>query len=173
MKSIFLSCCFFLSLLPVWGQMNFSATFSGHWSGTLHWHQLGKEPQQVKMQLVVKPTDSAHVYTWQIRYGDGEADNRPYRMRAVDTAKGHWQLDEQNGILIDQYWLGNRLTSSFSVLGATIVYNYWREGETLVAESYHIRTKEPAISGSGTDESPRVESFKPGSFQRAVLKRVK
>lgn len=139
----------------------------------MHWYQLGKEPQQVKMQLIVKPTDSAHVYTWQIRYGEGEADNRPYRMRAVDMAKGHWQLDEQNGIRIDQYWLGNRLTSSFSVLGATIVYSYWREGETLVAESYHIRTKEPATSGSGTEESPKVESFKAGSFQRAVLKRMK
>jgi hypothetical protein len=131
---------------------------------------VGEAPQQVTMQLIVKPTDSAHVYTWQIRYG--EADNRPYLMKAVDTAKGHWQLDEQNGIRIDQYWLGNRLTSAFSVLGATIVYSYWREGETLVAESYYIKTKEPAISGSGTEESPKVESFKTSSFQRAVLKRL-
>ena len=139
----------------------------------MHWYTAGKKaPQQVKMQLIIKPADSAGTFTWQIIYGDKGEDNRPYILKPTDTAKGHWQIDERNGIIIDQYFIGNRFTSAFSVQSTTIVDSYWREKENLVAEFYGL-TKPINKTGAGTDDSPKVDSYGTKSYQRAVLAKKK
>ncbi|HEY9301957.1 MAG TPA: hypothetical protein VIQ31_37455, partial [Phormidium sp.] len=77
MVRIVFACCFFLSSFSSFGQHSFPKDFIGHWEGTLSWYQTGKKtPQKVKMQLVIKPADSANTYTWQIIYGDKGQDNR-------------------------------------------------------------------------------------------------
>ena len=165
-------CCFFLSGNFSFSQTAFPKDFLGHWEGTLNWYQAGKKtPQTVKMQLVILPGDSANTYSWQIIYGDKGEDNRPYILKAVDTSKGHWQIDERNGIIIDQYFVGNRFTSAFTVQTTTIIDSYWREGDALVAEFYGLTAKPVTTSGKGTEESPKVDSYGTKSYQRAVLKR--
>ena len=123
------------------------------------------------MQLIIKPADSANTFTWQIIYGDKGEDNRPYLLKPVDTAKGHWQIDERNGIIIDQYFIGNRFTSAFSVQTTTIVDSYWREGDNLVAEFYGLTSKPVSTTGKGTEDSPKVDSYGTKSYQRAVMKK--
>lgn len=125
------------------------------------------------MQLVIQPADFVNTYTWQIIYGDKGEDNRPYILKPVDTAKGHWQVDERNGIILDQYFVGNRFTSAFTVQNATIIDSYWREGNTLIAEFYSITAKPVNTSGQGTEESPKVDSYATRSYQKAVMKKVK
>jgi len=174
MVRIVLACCFFLSCFSAFAQHSFPKDFIGHWEGTLSWYQAGKKaPQKVKMQLVIKPTDSANTYTWQIIYGDKGQDNRPYILKPVDTAKGHWQVDERNGIVLDQYFIGNRFTSAFTVQTTTIVDSYWREGNTLIAEFYGLTAKPVNTTGHGTNDSPKVDSYGTKSYQRAVMKRKK
>ena len=128
-------------------------------------------PQKVKMQLIIKPADSTNTYTWQIIYGDRGEDNRPYILKPVDTAKGHWRVDERNGIILDQYFVGERFTSAFTVQNSTIIDSYWREGDDLVAEFYNITAKPVATTGKGTEDSPKVDSYGTRSYQRAVMKR--
>ena len=100
MKTIVLVCSYLVFIGNGFAQKSPVTPFLGCWEGTLYWHQPGKKaPQTVKMQLIIQPTDTANVYTWQIIYGDKNQDNRPYLLRPVDTAKGHWQVDERNGIL--------------------------------------------------------------------------
>ena len=174
MKKRVLSCCFFLSTIIAFSQGTFPGSFIGHWKGTLEWFQQGKTlPQKVKMQLVIQPADSANTYTWQIVYGDKGEDNRPYILRPVDTAKDHWQIDERNGIILDQYFIANRFTSAFTVQTTTIVNSYWREGEKLIIEFYGLTAKPVSTSGEGTDNSPKVDSYGIKSYQRAVMKRNK
>jgi hypothetical protein len=174
MKRIFLLCCFFIFCNYSFAQTSFPASFTGHWQGTLFWYQAGKKlPQKVKMQLIIRPADSADQYTWQIIYGDKGEDNRPYILKPVDTAKGHWQVDERNGIVLDQYFIGNRFTSAFTVQSTTIVDSYWREGKNLVAEFYSLTAKPVNTTGQGTEDSPKVDSYATKSYQRAVLKRLK
>lgn len=164
--------CFCTSSLLAQGS-SFPQDFLGHWKGTLLWYSgATKEPQTVMMQLIIKPTDSANTYTWQLIYGDKEQDNRPYILKPVDTAKGHWQVDERNGIVLDQYFVGGRFTSAFTVQSTTIVDSYWREGEKLVVEFHSLSAKPVATTGNGTDDSPKVDSYAMKGFQRAVLKRV-
>lgn len=172
MKRVFLSCCFFIAVVFSFAQSPFPNDFIGHWQGDLLWYQTGKQkPQKVKMQLIIKPTDTANVYTWQIIYGEKGEDNRPYLLKPVDIATGHWQVDEQNGIVLDQYLVGNRFTSAFTVQSTTIVDSYWRDGKALVAEFYSLTAKPVATTGEGTEESPKVDSYGTKGYQRAVLKR--
>jgi hypothetical protein len=146
--------------------------FIGHWEGELQWFQTGKkEPQKVKMQLIIQPADTLSQYTWQIIYGDRGEDNRPYLLKPVDTSKGHWLIDERNGINIDQYSTANRLTSMFTVQNSTILDSYWIEGDKLIAEFYSTGAKPVSATGAGTEDSPTVNSYAVKSYQKAVLKR--
>lgn len=171
MKRFLFSCCFFILGLAASAQQNGINSLLGHWEGTLLWYQAGKpQPQKVKMQLIIRPTDTAGVYAWQIIYGDKGEDNRPYLLKPVDTAAGHWQIDERNGIVLDQYWVGGRFTSAFTVQSTTIVDTYWREGKNLVAEFYSLSSKPVATTGQGTDDSPKVDSYRTKGYQKAILK---
>ncbi len=151
----------------------FPESFIGNWEGELRWYQPGKaEPQKVKMQLVIQPVDSG-CYTWQLIYGEASGDNRPYILKPADLSKGHWIVDELNGIRLDQYWIGQRFTNTFTVQNTTIINNYWIEGDSLIAEFYSFTSKPVTVSGGGTIEVPEVSSFGIKAFQKAILKRRK
>ena len=149
---------------------SFPEHFVGHWEGELLWYQSGKStPKPVRMQHIIRPADSTGQFTWQLIYGEGKEDVRPYLLKPKDTAKGHWVIDELNGIVLDQFYTGNRFTGAFSVQNVTIVNSYWREGNDLVAEFYSFTSKPIVRSGSGTEESPYVDSYANRAYQRAVL----
>lgn len=165
-----LLCCFFFAVVSADAQQTGIQAFVGRWEGTLHWYKAGEQqPQKVKMQLLIQPIDSIDGYTWQLVYGEQQQDNRPYLLKPVDTARGRWQVDERNGIVIDQYLVGNRLTSAFTVQSTTIVDSYSREGDSLVAEFYSFTAKPVSTTGAGTDESPLVSSYGAKGYQKAVL----
>ncbi len=151
---------------------NFPQAFLGHWTGELLWHQAGKkEPQKIQMHLIVQPADTAGHYTWQIVYGDNNQDNRPYVLKPVDTARGHWVIDERNGIVLDQYWIGNRLSGAFRVQTSTILNSYRVEGDRLMIEFFNLTTEPVGKTGGTSKDVPVVESFGIKSFQQAVLRR--
>ena len=153
---------------------NFPLDFVGHWKGEIAWYQQGKsEPRKFAMQLRILPTDTAGHYTWQIIYGDKETDNRPYVLKPVDTAKGHWMVDEQNGIILDQYWAGGKLHGVFSVGGSLIFNTYWLEKGALQVEFTSMPATPQARTGYGTEESPHVDSYNVKSVQRGTLVKVK
>lgn len=152
-------------------QTNFPAALVGNWKGTLLWYQPGKStPQNVPMELRIQPNkDSVGQYTWNLIYGVAKEDNRPYILQSVDTAKGHWAIDERNGIILDQYWLGNKFSGSFSVGKSTIVNSYWIEKGQLHVEFFSLSTDAISTTGEGTEDSPRVLSYALRGYQKAIL----
>lgn len=152
---------------------NFPADWTGHWKGELQWFKTGKdEPQKVNMELHIQPGDSTGTFTWQIIYGAATEDNRPYLLKPVNPAAGHWQIDERNGIVLDQFFVGNRFCGAFTVQNSTIINNYQLTGDKLVVEFYSLAAKPLGTTGSGTEDSPKVDSYRVGSFQQAVLTKV-
>ncbi len=166
---------FFFSIQFVVAQNKapFPKSFIGNWKGKLQWMVAGKPTQTFTMQLRIKPTDSANKYTWQIIYGDDAKDNRPYLLKPVDTAKGHWIIDENNGIILDSYVHGNAIHGAFTVQGNTIVDNYKVENGKMYVEFFSIKLGEKKQSGKGTEEIPFVDSYRISSYQTGVLTRVK
>lgn len=151
----------------------FPGTFLGRWKGELQWMRAGKPGQQFQMQLIILPADSVGVYTWQIIYGEQGKDNRPYLLKPINKALGHWSIDEQNGILLDGYLHGNSFHGAFTVGDNTIVDNYRVEGDSLFVEFFTIRLNDKKNSGKGTEESPRVQSYRMSGYQLGVLHRTK
>lgn len=151
----------------------FPADMLGRWKGELSWYQAGTpEPRKVVMELRIAKADTAGWYTWQIRYGAAGEDDRPYTLKPVDVAKGHWVIDENNGILLDMYWLAGRFSGAFSVGKSTILESCYRDGEKMVVEFYSTAVQPVRTSGDGTEESPKVDSYRVGSYQRAILSRI-
>ena len=162
---------FAVSASPAQEKAVFPQQFIGHWQGTLNWYPQGATaPKTVNMELHIQPSkDTAGQYTWHIVYGKPSEDSRPYILKPVDTAKGHWIIDEVNGILLDQYWIGERFSGAFTVSGNTILNNYWIENGQLQVEFYSYPAKPLAVTGQGTEDSPKVDSYNIRSFQRATL----
>jgi hypothetical protein len=156
-------------------QKSFPQSWAGNWKGELCWYKAGAiEPKKVNMELRIQAIHSAgstDAYSWQIIYGSETEDNRPYKLVQKDSAGIHWAIDENNGIVLDQYWLANKFCGAFTVQNSTIINNYWMENDKLFVEFYSIGAKPVATTGKGTDESPTVDSYKIGSYQKAVLKR--
>lgn len=149
-------------------------SFLGHWKGKLQWMVAGKPTKEFTMQLIVVSADTAGQYTWQIIYGDSATqDNRPYLLKPVDTATGHWVIDEKDGIVLDSYIHGNSLHGAFTVMGNTIVDNYTVRGDEMNVEFFSIKLDQKNRSGKGTEETPFVDSYKISSYQAGVLKRIK
>lgn len=171
-------------LLLIWGmvfssssiaqQSSFPKSWEGQWRGQLQWFKTGQaEPQEVNMELRIHTTDRINTWTWQIIYGDETKDNRPYLLIAKDSSGVHWAIDEMNGIVLDQFWTGNKLCGAFTVQGSTIINSYWIEDDKLIAEFYSISAKPVATTGTGSDDSPKADSYKVNSYQKAVLKRMR
>jgi hypothetical protein len=163
----------FISFLSQSQVNTFPQSWAGGWKGELLWYKTGQaKPQKVVMELRISSIDSAR-WNWQLVYGKETEDNRPYQLIKKDTTGVHWVIDEKNGIIIDQYWVGNKLSGAFTVMNNTIINNYWLEKGRLVAEFYSISAKPINTTGLGTDESPAVSSYKVGSYQKAILTRIK
>lgn len=147
----------------------FPNSFIGNWKGKLQWIVAGKPVQSFTMQLSIQPTDTADQFTWQIIYGDSGKDNRPYILKPIDTAKGHWIVDEKDGIVLDSYVLGNCIQGAFTVLGNTIVDNYCIENGKMKVEFFSIKLGDKKQSGKGSDETPFVDSYRISSYQTGEL----
>lgn len=177
-KTRFMKYCRLLSVLiflpfSITAQTSdFPGKWIGNWKGELQWFKTGKpEPQKVNMELRIQPGDSSGNYTWHLIYGSAAEDSRPYILKVKDSAAGHWVIDELNGIVLDQFWVGGRFCGAFTVQNSTIISNYWTDGDNLLVEFFSAGAKPLVTTGKGTDDSPKVDSYKIGSYQKAVLKR--
>lgn len=151
--------------------VGFPQALMGKWKGTLTWFTTDKPAKTFVMRLNILPADSGR-FTWQIIYGDDMNDNRSYTLKQVDAAKGHWIVDENNSIILDSYWIGNRFTGVFSVNNSTILDQYWIEQDGLHVEFISYETAAVSITGGTSNDIPPVSSYKIKSLQRGVLTRV-
>lgn len=106
------------------------------------------------MELRIQPADSTDSYTWQLIYGSKEEDYRPYILKPVNKEEGHWVIDELSGIVLNQFWTGNKFSGAFTVQKSTIINSYWIENDKMFVEFYNIGAKPLITTGKGTEEVP-------------------
>lgn len=142
----------------------------GNWQGSLEIFQPGgARPMEVLMKLNIAPLQGAEGFSYQIIYPGQPPRN--YKLLPVDAEKGHWQIDEQNGIKLDTFWNGYGFSSSFTVAGNILVTNERRIGEKLVWEFLSFDSKTMTSTG-GTDSSPAVTTQRLLVSQRAEMSRT-
>ncbi len=172
MKYLLIVALLFKSFCMMAQSDGFPQNWTGNWKGELQWFKTGRPAsQKVNMDLRIQPADSSNKYTWNLIYGSPSEDNRPYFLVPKDTSGTHWVVDENNGIILDQYWVGNKFCGVFTVLNATIINKYWIEGDELIVEFLTIGAKPLVTTGKGNEEIHNVDSYKVNGYQLARLKR--
>jgi hypothetical protein len=153
----------------------FPKDYIGNWSGVLEIYSPKGKVQEVPMQLNIQPLkDSTSTqYSWEIIYGEKAKDHRPYRLVPVDAEKGHWLVDENDGIQLDCFYLGGTLYSQFSVQGNMLTCTDRLDGDRLYYEITTSKTQALKTTGGTSSDVPPVDSYKIPSTQRAVLTRRK
>lgn len=176
---------FILLVALFWGiglsAQSFPDSYIGYWKGDLDVYKGDSVAFTIQFGLEVFPADSGR-YDWVITYYlepanddtvPDKIDRRPYLLVPIDTANGHWAIDENNGIIIDMYTTGNKVTSLFSVEGSMIQISYWLEGDEMVMELFTYPEKEDLKTGKGTEEIPEVKVWKFTGYQLGRMKHLK
>lgn len=142
----------------------------GTWQGSLEIIQPGgASPMEVLMKLNIAPIKGTDGYSYQLIYPGQPPRN--YKLLPVNAAKGHWQIDEQNGIKLDAFWNGSGFTSCFTVQGSMLITSEKIQGDKLVWECSSFESKVLSNTG-GVDGVPPVTTQRLLSSQRAVMSRT-
>ncbi|OHU88260.1 hypothetical protein BET10_11955 [Pseudoalteromonas amylolytica] len=81
---------------------------------------------------------------WIITYGEGQTQQiRNYTLLEVDSDLGHYAVDENNGIVIDQYLIGNEFMSLFEVGSTKIQTTYTLDSNGTMDVSMESFTFDP------------------------------
>ncbi|MCA9790355.1 MAG: hypothetical protein KC910_01115 [Candidatus Eremiobacteraeota bacterium] len=141
----------------------FPKAWVGNWQGSLHIQGGANDGAIVPMRLSIAPKGPDR-YSWTIQYGDQPP--RPYELLTVDSASGHYVVDEKNGILIDSFLVGDSLVSQFEVGSNRITARYRQSGDQLSVEMDTFSSQPLRRSGAGNFT---VDAFALESIQRANL----
>ena len=96
----------------------------GTWSGMLEIFNSSGKTQTIPMKIKHFSTDTIGTYGWYLVYGEEATGTRSYFLKTVDEASGHYQVDEKNTILLDEFMIGNKMISNFEVSGSIITSVY-------------------------------------------------
>ena len=154
-------------------ELSFPEDAVGYWLGEISIFQDTGLVQKVPMALDIFEIGETGVWAWHIIYNPGKnEDKRKYLLIEVNKEKGHYQIDEDNGIILDAYLLNNKLISSFSVSNSTLqTINTFLDSQ-MVFEV--IAGPQKSINTSGNmkveeNEIPPVDSYQLSTYQRAIL----
>lgn len=170
----FLLSCF---ATVTYAQQTISNNWYGKWVGQMEIVSPGRANVTVPMSLEIVPADSGWRYVITYNAGTDKPDRRDYKLVAIDAAKGHYAIDENNGIILDAYLLGNCLFTHFAVMENGIISRVCMESAgTLHYEIISGKTTPVRVSGGnqhqGTD-MPSVNSYALFNRMYAVLQKEK
>jgi len=159
------------------GDLEFPASWTGNWSGTLEIFNAKGLVQSVPMVIEIHKIDTSSTgrYTFGLIYGSRDQDWRPYELVPVAPEKGLWKVDEKNSIAMESYLYGPKFLCWFTVQGNRILCTYEKtSGDTMIFEV--LSGSETAVSTTGNtkqaeEDIPEVKTYPFGVFQRAVLKK--
>lgn len=163
---IFLIILSFSPMLIMAQTSDFPKSWEGNWKGEVTIYSANGN-HNVPMSLAIQPIDSSR-WSWTLHY---EAPNQSPRKYELVSDQSTWKIDEKNGVVLPQQFLGNRMASSFSVSGNLLICYYWREKNVLNMEIHAVSQEANSKTGSNTIEIPEVGCHFIGSLQQARLYR--
>ncbi|MEM7086842.1 MAG: hypothetical protein AAF489_11705 [Bacteroidota bacterium] len=174
-SSTLLFCLLFICSTPLFSQrdtsINFPDDYFGTYIGTLEISSKNGH-QTYPMEFHLKPTDSPGKYEYKLVYGAGDArQERPYHLIAKDTATGSYIVDENNGIILHDKVIDNRMYALFEVGGNLLTTFITFEKDHMVFEIAVTNTSEKQHSYADNGEKTEVISYPISTVQRAVLQK--
>ncbi len=164
----------FLLLNSVSFSQNIPTDFLGSWYGVLEIKNPKGKGYSVNMELHLQKTDTANNWRYTIVYDNGERrDERKYNLAKSDSLPGLYIIDENNGIILYEVQIGNRMFQRFEVMDNVIYGITTYEKNQITWELITDNNKLSFQSGNGDEEIPFVTTYLPVNYQRAVLTKKK
>lgn len=155
-----------------WPENSFPKGWEGSWEGRVEYITTMGMNMDIFTALHIYSTTSDDTVNFTIVYGEDSTDIRKYRI-IKGNEDYEWILDEQNGIEIKSYFIGNQLVNLFDVQGTLIMAVYELKEKEVLLQMYAFDSKDQFKSGLDTKESPLVSSYYLLSYSRAILTRTK
>lgn len=123
----------------------------GHWTGTCRLAPPYQGLETFGATLTVAPGSAPGSYSWRVTYDNGRHDVRAYELTPVDAAKGHYVIDEKNGLLLDAVISDGVLYAPFTIGEQLIVATYAVGADGAMAMNLPAFGREPARKTCLTD----------------------
>lgn len=149
----------------------FPKEYIGTYAGNLSVSDASGVKQNVPMELIIKPTEDPKKYSYTLAYVVAKKrDVRKYTLVVVDPAKGLYDLDENNGIVLRANYMRQTLFSTFElnnrILHSRVEFN--NDGRVF----FSISVTEKAGARKTGDEKLAVASYHTTVIQKAALRKV-
>ncbi|AVI51176.1 hypothetical protein C5O00_08295 [Pukyongia salina] len=149
----------------------FPDDFLGVYKGKLNINS-DRGTQEITMEFHLKATDSMDTFEYILVYGEGDSwQQRNYTLRTLNKAKGEYLVDENNGILLDDKVVDNRMYALFEVQGTLLTTFITFKEDHMIFEIAAARRENARTTYAENDERTEVISYPVSTVQRAVLKR--
>ena len=149
--------------------INFPEDFFGNYKGLLTIHN-NAGSSEIPMEFHLQPTDSIGSYAYTLVYGEKkQRQDRLYTLKEINKGKGAYIIDENNGIVLDDKVIENRMYALFEVGGSLLTTFIIFEKDYMTFEIVVSNTSKKRISGGTNDSIPEVISYPVSIVQRAIL----
>jgi hypothetical protein len=166
----------FISLLFIGNlsAQNIPNGWVGDWYGILEISNPKGQAYKINMELHLAKTDTANKWTYTIIYDNGSTkDERKYSLIKKDSLSGLYEIDENNGIVINEVQIGNKMFQRFEVMDnmiyGIVTYEKGKITWEIISDNKNLNFK----SGNGDEGIPFVITYYPMNYQKAVLTKKK
>lgn len=153
----------------------FPQDWIGSWSGEVTPYASDGPGERFGMRLDVAPTGDPARLAWTITYsGSAGTQVRAYALIVRDAARGLYAVDEHNGIVLEQQWIGDAMYAWFDVRGSRLsvreqlVQGREAADDHIEVEIASARDRDAVATGPDSEVSSRPLV----SVQRATLRRL-
>lgn len=148
---------------------SFPNDFFGKYKGKLNITNANGS-QEIDMEFHLLPTDTIGRYHYTIIYkSDKINQERKYTLIEKDKTKGQYEVDENNGILLNTMFANNALYSIFEVQGGLLTTTEHFFKDYMDFEIMYSVKERVEKSGNTDEVTPEVLSYPVISVQKARL----
>jgi len=140
----------------------------GIYKGDIHISS-ARGTQTIPMEFHLKATKDSTIFDYILVYNGAF---RNYTLRIIDKAKGMYEVDENNGIILPTSFAGNTLYSFFEVQGNMLTSRLAFSKTKLEFEILFIPTKNKVKTGGTSKEVPEVFGYPISTIQKAILQKT-
>jgi len=174
-SSLFPLLCLFIGIGSAIAQdtatVNFPDDFFGMYTGTLQ-IESPNGSQSIPMEFHLQATDASETYEYKLVYiFNGERQVRAYSLIEQNKATGEYIVDENNGIILDDKVIDNRMYALFEVGDNLLTTFISFEKDHMVFEIAVTNTTKKRVTNADNEEKTQVTSYPITTVQRAVLQK--
>lgn len=155
-------------------KQNILNDFVGLYKGNLNVSNYTGSLQNIPMEIQLKKTATEGEFSYEIMYLiNNKKDIRKYMIKTIDLERGHYVIDQRNGLVLQGNLIHNTIFSTFEMNNNIMNSKLQFKNEGKIAFEIVVVTKQNGYDTGGKEKSgPAAKSYTTTIVQRALLTRV-